>query len=320
MIAVRALHHRHLSQAAPERHQVRPSSGRRHRRRRCAPGLQKAAGSAFDISQVHDRRPSDARRPPARPRRGVRADRGSEAARDRDRRSRRRPACRDGGRDAGALGHRGQGAQLAVREVRPLAAGDSIGLGIFMFMIVCTICGYLAADPARDGRPGPVARAPLRDPRGGRRAHTDDRLPDRRPRLRHLHGLVRHDPRLHRRRGALLVRIGLVTRLLQVLIGPPAIFASLAIFVFLNIPSLGATYTARVLAAVLALPQPLLDRRGDGQRRAQHPLLRRAGRLDGHAQAGCLDGRIVALLLLLPVSRKLEREREVEATTVGAMA
>jgi hypothetical protein len=37
-----------------------------------------------------------------------------------------------------------QGAQLAVREVRPLPAGDELGLGIFMFMIVCTICGYIA--------------------------------------------------------------------------------------------------------------------------------------------------------------------------------
>jgi hypothetical protein len=38
-----------------------------------------------------------------------------------------------------------QGAQLVVRDMRPLAAGDPIGLGIFMFMIVCTICGYFAA-------------------------------------------------------------------------------------------------------------------------------------------------------------------------------
>ncbi len=38
------------------------------------------------------------------------------------------------------------------------------------------------------------------------------------------------------------------TRLFQVLLGLPAIFVSLAIFVFLNIASLGATYTAPVLA------------------------------------------------------------------------
>jgi hypothetical protein len=41
--------------------------------------------------------------------------------------------------------------------------------------------------------------------------------------------------------------IGLVTRLLQVLLGPAALFVSLAIFVFLNIPSLGAIYTPTVL-------------------------------------------------------------------------
>ena len=33
------------------------------------------------------------------------------------------------------------------------------------------------------------------------------------------------------------------------LIGPPALFVSLAVVVFLNIPSLGATYTAPVLPA-----------------------------------------------------------------------
>jgi hypothetical protein len=48
--------------------------------------------------------------------------------------------------------------------------------------------------------------------------------------------------------GALYVfAIGLITRLLQLLLGPPALFVSLAIFVFLNIPSLGATYTPEIL-------------------------------------------------------------------------
>jgi hypothetical protein len=40
-----------------------------------------------------------------------------------------------------------------------------------------------------------------------------------------------------------------ITRLLQVLIRPPALFISLAIFVFLNIPSLGATYTRELVPA-----------------------------------------------------------------------
>ena len=38
-----------------------------------------------------------------------------------------------------------QGAQLVVRDVRPLAPGDDIAVDVFMFMIVCTICSYLAA-------------------------------------------------------------------------------------------------------------------------------------------------------------------------------
>lgn len=38
-----------------------------------------------------------------------------------------------------------QGAQLAVHDVRPLTSGDELGLGVFVFIIVCTICGYLAA-------------------------------------------------------------------------------------------------------------------------------------------------------------------------------
>jgi hypothetical protein len=41
--------------------------------------------------------------------------------------------------------------------------------------------------------------------------------------------------------------VGVVTRLFQVLLGPPALFVSLAVFVFLNIPSLGATYTPTML-------------------------------------------------------------------------
>src|SRR4029079_2588481 len=36
------------------------------------------------------------------------------------------------------------GQQLVVRGGRPLPSGDEIGVGVFMFMIVCTICGYLA--------------------------------------------------------------------------------------------------------------------------------------------------------------------------------
>jgi hypothetical protein len=37
-----------------------------------------------------------------------------------------------------------QGAQLAVRDVRPLPAGDTSGLSLFFFMVACTLGGFLA--------------------------------------------------------------------------------------------------------------------------------------------------------------------------------
>jgi hypothetical protein len=37
-----------------------------------------------------------------------------------------------------------QGAQLAVRDVRPLPAGDTSGISLFFFMIACTLGGFLA--------------------------------------------------------------------------------------------------------------------------------------------------------------------------------
>jgi hypothetical protein len=37
-----------------------------------------------------------------------------------------------------------QHAQLAVRDVRPLPAGDTSGLALFFFLIVCTLGGFLS--------------------------------------------------------------------------------------------------------------------------------------------------------------------------------
>jgi hypothetical protein len=37
-----------------------------------------------------------------------------------------------------------QGAQVAVRDVRPLSAGDTSGLSLFFFMVACTLGGFLA--------------------------------------------------------------------------------------------------------------------------------------------------------------------------------
>jgi hypothetical protein len=140
-----------------------------------------------------------------------------------------------------------QGTQLVVRDVRALPAGDEIGLGVFMFMIICTICGYLAVSLLYTAAP--------------------DLLPSRLypmiavvavlvPTIAYLIGGLGFGTYTGSV-GTILAFIGvgalyafvigLITRLFQVLIGPLALFVSLAIFVFLNIPSLGATYTAQML-------------------------------------------------------------------------
>ena len=108
-------------------------------------GLEKAAGSAFDISQVatvaeaaHDVRQRDldaAFVPTANPKQPATVIVASAGGRI------VAMAAETLARSVTAA----QGAQLVVRDVRPLAAGDEIGIGVFMFMIVCTICGYLAA-------------------------------------------------------------------------------------------------------------------------------------------------------------------------------
>jgi hypothetical protein len=201
-----------------------------------------------------------------------------------------------------------QGAQLVVRDVRPLPPGDEIGLGVFMFMIICTIGGYLAATLLFTVAP--------------------DLLPSRRyPMLAAIAVLV---PTLTYliaglgfgtytgSVGTILAFIGvgalytlvicLVTRLLQVLLGPPALFVSLAIFVFLNIPSLGATYTAPVLPDFWRF----LNRFWIGAEtvNAERSILYFGG-LDVGADILRLLAWTVGIvtLLLLPVSRKLEHQR-----------
>jgi hypothetical protein len=141
-----------------------------------------------------------------------------------------------------------QGEQLTVHDVRPLVPGDAIGIGVFMFMIVCTICGYLAVtllftlapDLAAGRRYPMIAAASLAVPT-----------------IAYLIGGLGWGTYVgsfgtilaYIAVGALYAFvIGLITWLCQVLIGPLALFVSLAIFVFLNIPSLGATYTDTVLA------------------------------------------------------------------------
>ena len=202
-----------------------------------------------------------------------------------------------------------QGAQLVVHEVRPLPSGDEIGLGIFMFMVVCTICGYIAptvletVTPALTaGRRYPIIAvtsfliATLAVVIGGAVYGTYDGS----------FGTILAFIGI----GAIYTfTIGLGTRLFQVLLGPPGIFASLAIFVFLNIPSLGATYTAPVLSDFWRFLNHFWI--GAATVDAQRAILY----FDGQGVGGDLLKlliwtAVIVALLLLPVSRKLEGKRE----------
>jgi hypothetical protein len=211
-----------------------------------------------------------------------------------------------------------QGAQLVVKEVRPLPSGDEIGLGIFMFMVVCTICGYITPTVLETLTPGLAASrrypiiaatsflvATIATVIGGAVYGT------------YIGGF-----------GTVLAfigvgaiytfTIGLGTRLFQVLLGPVGIFASLAIFVFLNIPSLGATYTSPVLPSFWRFLNHFWV--GAQTVNAERAILYFGG------QGVAMDilkllvwTAVIAVLLLLPASRRLERRRQA-AIPAGAAA
>ena len=140
-----------------------------------------------------------------------------------------------------------QGIRLAVRDVRPLPAGDILGLGIFLWLIVLTITGYIASTVLATITP---------DLRPGRRYPLIAAAAVLLPTVVYLIGGLGFGTYTGSF-GTILAFIGIgalytlvvgvVTRLLQPLLGPPALFVSLTIFVFLNIPSLGATYTRPLL-------------------------------------------------------------------------
>jgi hypothetical protein len=218
-----------------------------------------------------------------------------------------------------------QGTQLAVREVRPLPAGDALGLGVFMLMIVCTICGYIAPTILETAAP---ALAP------GRRylimAGTAALVATFVYVIGGL-GFGAYTGSV----GTILAFIGVAalytfavgigTRLLQVLLGAPAIFASLAIFVFLNIATLGATYTAPVLAPFWRFLNHFWI--GAGAVNAERSILYFGGAGVGADLLRILAWTAaIAALLVLPISRKLERSREraddpeAPAAAVGAAA
>jgi hypothetical protein len=202
-----------------------------------------------------------------------------------------------------------QGAQLEVEEVRPLPSGDEIGLGVFLFIVVCTICGYLTPTVLETLAPGllPNRRYPII-------AATALLVPT----LVYLIGGVGYGTYTGSVGtilafigvGALYTfTIGLGTRLFQVLLGPPGILASLAIFVFLNIASLGATYTPPVMAGFWQF----LNRFWIGAAAvdAERSILYFGGSGAGGDILIVLAWiAAIAALLLLPASRKLEFKRE----------
>jgi hypothetical protein len=202
-----------------------------------------------------------------------------------------------------------QGAQLFVQDVRPLARGDEIGIGVFMFMLVCTICGYLAVTLLFTVAPGLLP---------GRRYSMIVSLAILVPVVAYLIGGLGFGTYTGSTGtilafvgvGALYTLvIGLVTRLLQVLVGPPALFVSLAIFVFLNIPSMGATYTATMLPPFWRFLNHFWI--GAETVNAERSILYFGGLGVGTDLLRLLAwASVILALLLLPVSRKRERERE----------
>ena len=211
-----------------------------------------------------------------------------------------------------------QGAQVVVREVRPLASGDELGLGVFMFMVVCTICGYITPTALETVAPAlrPSRRYPIM-------AVTAVLVST----LAYLIGGLGYGTYTGSfgtvlafiAVGALYtLTVGLGTRLFQVLLGPAGIFASLAIFVFLNIPSLGATYTSQVLAPFWQFLNHFWI--GAAAVNAERSILYFDGQGVGTDLIRLLIWTAaIAGLLLLPVSRKLERKRE-SAIGPGALS
>jgi hypothetical protein len=202
-----------------------------------------------------------------------------------------------------------QGAQLVVREVRPLTPGDEIGLGVFMFMIVCTICGYIAPTVLET-----VAPALLPRRRYAFLAVTAALVST----LAYLIGGLGWGTYTGSVGaifafigvGALYTfAVGLGTRLFQVLLGPPGIFFSLAIFVFLSIPSLGATYTPTMLPSFWRFLNHFWI--GAATTDAERSILYFGGLGVGTDMLKVLAwAGVIVLLLLLPLSRTLERRRE----------
>jgi hypothetical protein len=201
-----------------------------------------------------------------------------------------------------------RGGQVVVRDVRPLPAGDVIGLGIFLFMIVLTITGYIAAT---------VLATVVPDLRPGRRYPLIAAVAVLLPTVVYLIGGLGYGTYTGSFAtilafiavGALYTLVvGVVTRLLQPLLGPPALFVSLTVFVFLNIPSLGATYTRPLLPGFWRFVHDIWI--GAAAVDAERGLLYFGGLGVGTALLKMLAwAAVVVGLLLVPLSRPRFRPR-----------
>jgi len=202
-----------------------------------------------------------------------------------------------------------QGAPLAVRDVRPLPSGDALGLGIFMFMLVCTICGYITPTILE-------TLAPALPP--GRRYAIIAATAVLIPTVAYLIGGLAYGT-YQGSFGEILAfigvgalytfAIGVGTRLLQALVGPFAIFVSLAVFVFLNIASFGATYTPPVMAGFWRFLNHFWI--GAQAVDAERGVLYFDWQGVGSAVLGLLAwAAVIGVLIVLPVSRRLEQQRE----------
>jgi hypothetical protein len=272
-------------------------------------GLEKAAGTAFDIRQVttaaeakHGVRQGDLdaaflpSADPQQPATVIVASAGGRIV---------ATAAESLARSVTAS----QGQQLVVRDARPLPSGDEIGVGVFLFMIVCTICGYLAATLLFTVAPALSSQ---------RRYLFILGIAIVVPTIAYLIGGLGFGTYTGST-GTILAFIGvgalytfvigLVTRLLQVLLGPPALFVSLAVFVFLNIPSLGATYTAPLLPSFWRFLNHFWI--GAETTNAERSLLYFDGEGVGTDLLRLFAWTAVILvLLLLPVSRRLARHQD----------
>jgi hypothetical protein len=209
-----------------------------------------------------------------------------------------------------------QGSQLDVRDVRPLVDGDAIGVGIFLYMVICTIAGYLAATVLYTVTP---------DLAPARRYAMLAGIAIVAPTLTYLIGGAGFGA-YSGSAGTIVAFIGigalytlvvsLITRLLQVLLGPVAIFVSLAIFVFINIPSLGATYTRTTLPSAWRFLNGFWI--GAETVNAERSLLYFEASGVGTDLVRLLAWTCsVTILLLLPLLRKLEHQRTHPAATTA---